>query len=105
MPKTFYVYILSSKSRVIYIGVTSDLQKRLCEHRLKIKDGFTKHYKIDRLVYFEAVDDALAAIEREKQIKGWRRSKKTDLIEKLNPAWDDLSVRLKLVPPTNETGI
>jgi putative endonuclease len=95
--KTYYVYILSSKSRVIYTGVTSDLQKRLWEHRLKTKDGFTKHYRVDRLVYFEAVDDAMAAIEREKQIKSWRRAKKNALIEKANPAWDDLSVKFKLV--------
>ncbi len=105
MSKTYFVYILSSKSRVIYTGATSNLEKRFWEYRLKIQRGFTKRYKVDRLVYFEEAGNALAAIQREKQIKGWRRSKKEALIEKLNPAWDDLSERLGLIPSKDGTAI
>ncbi len=73
----FYVYILSSKSRRIYIGVTNNLERRVWEHKNKLTDGFTKKYKIDRLVYFEQTNNVISAISREKQIKGWLRSKKS----------------------------
>ena len=91
MEKTFHVYILSSRTRVLYIGVTSDLTKRLFEHKEKLIPGFTSRYNVDRLVYSEATADALAAIAREKQIKGWLRRKKIELIETENPQWRDLS--------------
>ena len=91
MEKTFHVYILASKTRVLYVGVTSDLTRRLYEHKQKLVPGFTSPYNVDRLVYVEPTGDALAAIAREKQIKGWLRSKKVALIERDNPQWLDLS--------------
>lgn len=86
--KRFFVYILASRSRALYVGVTSDLQERLFEHQAGISSDFTTRYKINRLVYFEEFMDARAAIAREKQIKSWRRSKKIRLIESKNPDWD-----------------
>ena len=87
-----YIYILSSKSRRLYVGVTNNLERRLCEHKQKLVPGFTKRYNIDRLVYFEQADDILTAIAREIQIKGWLRQKKLDLIARSNPTWNDLSI-------------
>ncbi len=87
----YFVYILASKSRRLYVGVTNHLERRVYEHKQKLADGFTKMYKIDRLVHFEETSDALAAIEREKQIKGLLRIKKIALIESSNPTWEDLS--------------
>ncbi len=90
--KQYYVYIISNwTGETIYTGVTSDLTRRLYEHKYKLFDGFTKKYNIDRLVYFEAYEDAVTAISREKEIKAWRREKKNRLIEKMNPTWTDLS--------------
>jgi len=89
--RTFYVYLLASKSRRLYVGVTNNLERRLFEHKSKLVDGFTKQYNIDRLVYFEQTTDVLSAINREKQIKGWNRSRKIFLIEASNPTWEDLS--------------
>ena len=89
--RNFYVYMLASKSRRLYVGVTNNLERRLFEHKSKQVDGFTKRYNIDRLVYFEQTTDVLSAISREKQIKSWNRGKKIQLIETDNPAWDDLS--------------
>lgn len=97
MSRTYYVYISASKSRRLYIGVTNDLSRRMWEHKNKVVEGFTKQYNIDRLVYFEDTTDVKSAIEREKQLKGWRREKKITLIETINAAWEDLSVRLQLV--------
>ena len=90
--KTFYVYILASKSRRLYVGVTNNLQRRVHEHKNKLVDGFTKQYNIDRLVYFEDTQDVMSAITREKQIKGWLRIREVQLIETSNPTWEDLSV-------------
>ena len=90
--KSYFVYILASKSRVLYTGVTSDLEQRVHRHKNKSTPGFTARYNISRLVYFEETNDVHAAIGREKQIKSWRRSKKVSLIESMNPAWVDLSV-------------
>ena len=87
----YFVYILASKSRRLYVGVTNDLERRIYEHKQKLAHGFTKVYKIDRLVHFEETSDVLAAIEREKQIKGLLRAKKIALIESSNPTWEDLS--------------
>ena len=90
--RTYYIYILASASGVLYTGVTNNLHARLAEHRQKQTDGFTKRYNITRLVHYEAFSEAKAAIEREKQIKGWRREKRIKLIELNNPKWTDLSV-------------
>ena len=85
------VYILASKRNgTLYIGVTSDLQKRNWEHKTDLVDGFTKRYRVHRLVYYELHGDTLSAITREKQIKKWNRAWKMDLIEKQNPDWKDL---------------
>ena len=91
MAKTFHIYILASRTRVLYVGVTSDFMKRLHEHRNKLVPGFTARYNVNRLVYVETTDDAQAAIARERQIKGWLRSRKVALIESSNPQWLDLS--------------
>lgn len=88
--KTYYVYIVSSKSRVIYIGVTNNLAKRVYEHKEGKIEGFTRKYKTNRLVYYEQFNDIYEAITREKQIKGWLRIKKLRLIEGMNPTWNDL---------------
>jgi putative endonuclease len=87
----YFVYILASKSRRLYVGVTNDLERRVFEHKHKLADGFTKQYHIDRLVHFEETSDVMSAIEREKQIKGWVREKKVALIESGNPTWEDLT--------------
>jgi putative endonuclease len=86
-----FVYILASKSGVLYTGVTNDLARRMVEHRHKMVEGFTKVYNVTRLVHFESFGDIRAAIAREKRIKGWLRIKKIALIESHNPAWRELS--------------
>jgi putative endonuclease len=87
----FYVYIMSSKKNgTLYIGVTSDLLKRVYEHKNNLVDGFTKKYGVHRLVYYEHTEDAESAIEREKSLKRWHRQWKIRLIEKQNPDWKDL---------------
>ncbi len=78
---------------MLYVGYTNDLPRRLFEHKLKLVRGFTQKYNITNLVYFEIYDDREAAEKRETQLKSWRRSKKTDLIETVNPTWRDLSFR------------
>ena len=89
--KTGYIYILASKPHgVLYIGVTSNLVKRVYEHREGLIDGFSKKYHVKRLVYFEVYDDISEAILREKRLKEWKRAMKVDLIERHNPTWDDL---------------
>ena len=93
--KLFYVYILASfKNGTLYIGVTSDLKRRIQEHKNNLVEGFTKKYKVHNLVYFEATDNALSAITREKVIKKWERSWKIRLIEENNPEWKDLYLEL-----------
>ncbi len=89
--RIFYVYLLASRSRVLYTGITNNLERRLREHRLGEREGFTKRYRVHRLVCFECYRDVRAAIAREKQIKGWRREKKVALIEAENPTWEDLA--------------
>jgi putative endonuclease len=89
--KSGYVYILANNSgKVIYVGVTSDLAKRVYEHKEKMVDGFTKKYDVDKLVYYEVFDDIECAIEREKQIKSGSRKKKVGLIKSMNPNFKDL---------------
>ena len=88
----YYVYILTNAHKsVIYTGVTNDLIRRVYEHKNHLDKGsFTAQYNIDKLVYYEVTSDVNAAIEREKQIKGWNRKRKNKLIESKNPNWDDL---------------
>ena len=89
--KSFCVYILASKiGGTLYIGVTSDLVRRIGEHRLKLMPSFTEKYDVSVLVYFEQFEDAENAIKREKQLKKWNRAWKVRLIEETNPNWDDL---------------
>jgi len=91
MSKTYYIYLLTNhRCSVLYTGVTKDLQRRMYQHKHKMIDGFSKKYSLDRLVYYEAYTDILDAISREKEIKGWLRHKKDDLVKMQNPAWDDL---------------
>jgi putative endonuclease len=89
--KTYCVYILASRSRTLYVGVTSRLLERIKEHREGARPSFTAQYRIHRLVYFETFRDVRAAIAREKQIKAYSRVKKIALIESTNPAWNDLA--------------
>jgi putative endonuclease len=89
--KQYYVYILTSKTGTLYTGITNDLQRRVYQHKHKLIEGFTSKYNVTRLVYYEVFGDVRDAIAREKQIKGWRRSKKLALIEEMNPKWQDLS--------------
>ena len=91
MTQPYYIYILPNGKRMLYVGFTNDLQRRLYEHRRKLIAGYTQHYNISRLVYFETTPNVSAAIAREKQIKGWTRAKKLALIETSNPKWADLS--------------
>ena len=94
---TYSTYIMASRSRVLYIGVTNDLARRVNEHKRGLISGFTSKYRVTWLVYFEEVADIRQAIGREKEIKGWRRSRKIKLIETRNPAWEDLGENLKSV--------
>jgi len=87
----YYVYIMASNTGVLYTGVTNNLQRRVYEHKNGLIDGFTKKYHCHKLVYFEETSDIKVAIEREKRIKDWRRSRKEELIKSANPAWNDLS--------------
>ena len=90
---SYYVYILTNKNHtVLYTGVTSDLVRRVYEHKNHLVKGFTSRYNIHKLVYYEYTTDVTAAIEREKQWKKWSRQKKIRLIERLNPEWLDLSL-------------
>ena len=89
--KTYYFYIMASKTCTLYTGITSNIKKRVYEHKNHLIPGFTDKYNIDRLIYFETFGDSLSAIAREKQIKRWRREKKINLIESTNPQWLDLA--------------
>ncbi|MCX7839585.1 MAG: GIY-YIG nuclease family protein [Anaerolineae bacterium] len=89
--KNYYVYIMANRTRMLYTGVTNNLERRVYEHKNRIIPGFTSRYNITRLVYYEVFSDIRDAIAREKQIKGWLRAKKIALIESMNPKWNDLS--------------
>ena len=91
MRKRFFVYIMSSKSGTLYTGMTNSLDRRVFEHEHHLVRGFTAKYDCIRLVWFEEWSDVRSALARETQIKGWRRTKKIDLIEGLNPHWNDLA--------------
>jgi putative endonuclease len=100
MTACFYVYIMASKSRVLYIGITNNLRRRVWEHKSGLCSGFTRDYKIHRLVYFERFQYVRNAIHREKQLKGWLRKRKVGLIEAVNPTWEDLAA--EWFKPTEE---
>ena len=87
----YYVYIMTNRSKTLYTGVTNDLKRRVYEHKSKLVEGFTSKYNINKLVYYDETSDINSAIAREKQIKGWLRRKKIQLIESINPDWKDLS--------------
>ena len=89
--KQYYVYIMTNKSGTLYIGVTNDLARRMYEHKNGLGGQFTTRYRITRLLYFEETRDVHAALAREKQLKGWTRAKKLELIASDNPQWVDLS--------------
>ena len=89
--RRYYVYILASYSGTLYIGVTGNLRRRIWQHQQHAIEGFTAQYDVTRLLYFETYHEVLNAIAREKQLKGWKRAKKTALIESKNPKWEDLS--------------
>lgn len=89
--RQYYVYMMTNCSKTIYTGITNDLTRRVYEHKNKLVKGFTNNYNIDILVYYESTSDVFSAIAREKQIKGWIRSRKVALIESVNPDWKDLS--------------
>ncbi|MBB4638440.1 GIY-YIG nuclease family protein [Longimicrobium terrae] len=99
---TYFVYIVASLARVLYVGVTSDLPRRIVEHRTGAIAGFTQRYRVNRLVYYEAGENIRSVIEREKQLKGWTRRRKAELIEAQNPGWEDLAVHIGL--PVAEDG-
>jgi len=92
MTATYYVYLLTNwNNKVMYLGVTNNLERRLYEHKNKLFKGFTEKYNVNKLVYFEETQDVTVAIAREKEIKKWRREKKNQLVNRMNPNWKDLS--------------
>jgi putative endonuclease len=107
-PKEFFLYIMTNnpKSAVLYTGVTGNLARRVWQHKSKMIQGFTSRYNLTQLVYYERFFYPGAAIAREKEIKGWRRSKKIKLIESMNPRWEDLAKdwgkEFKPTPPSPE---
>ena len=93
--KTYYVYILTNwNNKVMYVGMTNNLRRRMYEHKNKIFEGFTKKYNVDKLVWYAAIEDVMEAIKREEEIKRWRREKKNRLVEMINSGWKDLSLEL-----------
>ncbi len=89
--RQFFVYIMTSTTKTLYIGMTNDLERRVFEHKNKLNKGFTEKYFVNSLVYFEMFESPIEAIDREKYLKNWRRQWKVELIEKHNPDWVDLS--------------
>ena len=90
--RQYFVYIMTNAARTLYVGVTNDLVRRVYEHKEKLVPGFASRYNLTWLAYYEETSDVWSAIAREKQIKGWRRSKKVELIESMNPRWTDLAL-------------
>jgi len=88
--KNYYIYILASNSGTLYIGITNNLIRRIYEHKNKLIEGFSKKYSCHKLVYYEEYSDVRDVLDREKQLKNWRRKKKENLIAKDNPEWKDL---------------
>ena len=92
----YYVYILTNwNNKVMYIGVTNNIVRRLYEHKNKLISGYTSKYNVNKLVYLEETDDINEAIRREKQLKGWKRERKNELVESINPEWKDMSEEMK----------
>jgi putative endonuclease len=92
--RNYYVYLLTNwNNKVMYVGMTNDLERRIYEHKNKLIKGFTEKYNVNKLVYFEQTQDVLASISREKEIKKWRREKKNNLVNLMNPNWEDLSLK------------
>ena len=89
----YYVYIMASRTKTLYIGVTNNLERRVWEHKAEMPSGFTRKYNVHKLVYYERFHSVRSAIEREKQLKGWLRLKKLALVESINPEWDDMAER------------
>ena len=89
--KYYYTYIMASRGGTLYTGVTNNIHTRVLTHKQRIQPGFTKKYNVTRLVYYEETRNINYAIAREKELKGWRRSKKISLIESFNPKWEDLA--------------
>jgi putative endonuclease len=89
--RIYYVYIMASRSRNLYTGMTNTLERRVYQHKRGLIPGFTRRYRLERLVYYEAFQDVRAAIAREKQIKAWTRAKRIALIESRNPTWHDFA--------------
>src|SRR5215203_5369921 len=89
--RRYFVYILSSVTNRLYIGITNDLERRVVQRKRRELEGFTSRYGIDQLVYYEETDDVYAAISREKQLKGWMRIRKIQLVQDMNPDWHDLA--------------
>ena len=90
--RRYYVYIMTNQVRTLYVGVTNNLVRRVYEHKRKLVPGFTSKYNLTWLAYYEEISEVASAIAREKQVKGWRRSKKVELIESMNPRWKDLAL-------------
>lgn len=91
--KSYYVYIMANTRPTLYIGITSNLIKRVYEHKNNLIEGFTKKYSVHKLIYFEEYTSSLEAISREKQLKNWHREWKLNLIKKQNPLFEDLSLK------------
>ncbi|MBK8446785.1 MAG: GIY-YIG nuclease family protein [Micropruina sp.] len=99
MVREAFVYLMSNvRNNVLYVGVTNDLLRRVAEHQLGRQPGFTQRYHCTKLVYYEVGDSIVAAIEREKQLKNWRRAWKDDLVAAMNPSWEDLAPSIGLTP-------
>ena len=95
--RQYYVYIFTNKTnKVLYIGVTNDLERRIFEHKNKIVEGFTKKYNLNKLIYYEVTKDISSAIEREKQLKNWHRDWKINWVNSFNPMWKDLGTNFGL---------
>jgi putative endonuclease len=95
----YYVYIMTNRSGTLYVGVTNDLERRVFEHKTGTNEGFTKRYKMTRLIHFESTTDVRDAVAREKQIKGWTRARKIALVREINPRWRDLAADWYTVEP------
>ncbi len=94
---SYYIYILTNwNNKVLYIGMTNNIERRIYEHKNKLIEGFTKKYNLNKMVYYEQYSDVNEAIRREKELKKWRREKKNKLIESMNPLWKDLSAEMNI---------
>ena len=101
----YYVYIMASHRGTLYTGVTNDLERRAYEHKTGLGGAFTKKYNVSKIVYYESTSDVVSAIEREKQVKAWRRSKKVALIESMNPYWEDLAQDWGTIPASPDPSL